>query len=112
MCPGEPKFIRPYSINGSAITNRNNYKDLEVLMSSDVTWGAAEARDSMQDLSECQLHCWEENTLLVASMLQLMYCSPIWSSNLIKDILKLEKVQRHATLSATTSDHSTRSSDL
>ncbi len=63
----------------SAITNRNIYKDQGVLMSSDLTWDddhdlicrAYKLLGIPQDLSKCQHHCFEENSLLVACTLPI-----------------------------------------
>ena len=76
-------------------------------MSSDLTWGnhhdliirrayklLAIPQRTYQNVSSVA-----GKKMLYLSMVhsQLMYCSPIWRLNLIKDILKFEKVQRHAT---------------
>ena len=124
-CPGEPKFLHPYSINGSAITNRNNYKHEGVLISSDLIWGdhhdlvIPRAYKSLGILCRTyqNVSSIARKKILYLSLVrsQLMYCSPIWHPNLIKDILKLEKVQRRATkfiIRQYTSDYSSRGSDL
>ena len=38
MCLGEPKSNHPYMINNSVIASKNCYKDLGVLVCSDLTW--------------------------------------------------------------------------
>ena len=68
------KSTPQYQVSGTELRNVFNYKDLRVIMASDVTW--------------------KNKYTLVRPILE--YASPVWSPHLAKDIHEIEKLQRRA----------------
>lgn len=116
-----PTIAFSYVINGSQIPVTEKHKDLGLVVTSNLSWsdhynhmtskayrilGLLRRTFSMNNSVDAKKLLY---TSLVRS--QLIYCSPIWRPHLIKDIVKLEKLQRRATkyiLSDFISDYKTR----
>jgi len=115
------KFLTSYTINGATIPSLPTHKDLGVLISNDLEWGPhldnilAKAYKTLglirRSFSQ-SIHSSVKAKLYTALVRsQLMYCSPIWRPHLMKDINKIEQLQRRASkyiLHDFTSDYKTR----
>jgi len=115
------KFTTSYTISNNTVISKQHHKDLGVTLSVNLEWsthhdiilskaykilGLIRRTFSplIQPLTKTQLY-----VSLVRS--QLTYCSSIWRPHLIKDINKLEQLQRRATkyiLNDFISDYKTR----
>ena len=94
-----------YYINGTKIITQESTKDLGIILSNNLDWSghycSIIAKAKILGLLR---RCFKTNSIdtkrkLYISLvrLHLLYCSPIWRPHKIKDILLLERVQRHAT---------------
>ena len=96
-----------YHLNGNAIPTTNLFKDLGVLVSSDLSWSAhihmivSRAYKMLGLIRRSFSHTVPVpiKKLLYTSLVRshLLYCSVIWRPYLRKDITVLERVQRRAT---------------
>ena len=92
---------------GTAINSLTTHKDLGILINNNLKWSLHQDNvltkgyktldlirrtfsNSISSTVKCKLYI-----TLVRSL--LMYCSPIWHPHLMKDIIKLEQLQRTAT---------------
>ena len=100
-------FTLVYSINGHAIRNCHQYKDLGILMPGDFSWTSYISSITNQAYKKLGLFrrslCSGDNVstkrMLYLSLIrsQLLYCSQVWRSSLVKEIKTIEDVQCHAT---------------
>ena len=109
ICRQEQKILSNYStsINGKEIPAVSSHRELGILISKYLTW--KKHHDHITNKAYRILRLLQrsfKNTtstpqkkLLYISLVrfQLMYCSPLWRPYLIKDICKLENIQRRAT---------------
>ena len=96
-----------YCMNGNAIATKETHRDLGVVISSNCSWEPhhdhiiARAYRTLGLLRRIFHHVnsVQRKKQLYISLVQsqFLYCSPIWRPCLIKDIVKLERVQRKAT---------------
>ena len=106
LCPKHPRVLHDYTINGSPIQVLDCYRDLGILISSDLKWGnhltmitarAYKVLGLIRRSFSNGLSISAKKRLyssLVCS--QLNYASQIWRPHLIKEIVALERVQRRA----------------
>ena len=110
-----------YNIRGNPINTTHSHRDLGVIISDNLNWnihhdailakayrtlGLVRRTFSSTIPTSAKVKLY---TSLVRS--QVLYCSPVWRPHLIKDIKKLEQLQRRATkyiLSDYLSDYKTR----
>ena len=110
-----------YNIRGNPINTTHSHRDLGVIISDNLNWnihhdailakayrtlGLVRRTFSSTIPTSAKVKLY---TSLVRS--QVLYCSPVWRPHLIKDIKKLEQLQRWATkyiLSDYLSDYKTR----
>lgn len=110
-----------YSMNGTAITSCRSHKDLGIILSSDLSWSdhykhiLAKAYGKLGMIR--RTFSKQSATLMKKSLYtslirsQLLYGSQLWRPMLLKDIVKLEQMQRRSTkyiLQDYTSDYKTR----
>ena len=119
-----PAPQQTYSIFNSTISSSDHHRDLGVFLSSDLSWSnhhSAIISRAYRSLGMIRrtFHtgCVSTKRQLYLSLVrsQLSYCSPIWRPHLIKNIIKLERVQRRATkyiLGDYSSDYKSRLIDL
>lgn len=96
-----------YSLSNESIQVRDTHKDLGVMISSDLTFtthldyivGRAYRVLGLLRRTFRMSANVNEKRLLYISLVrsQLMYCSSIWHPYLVKEIVRLERVQRRAT---------------
>ena len=96
-----------YTVNGKPIKQLSKHKDLGVVFSCNLNWTDHALHDNHhQSISDPRLdkrtfriNCIEAKKHLYISLIrsQLMYCSQIWRSQLIRDITTLERIQCRAT---------------
>ena len=101
------KFMTRDVIYDKPISAKSTHRDLGVTASSDLTWSAHYNNVASRAYRTLGLLRRTFNSvqsvhavkLLYTTMVrpQLMYCSQVWRPCYIKDIVKLEKVQRRAT---------------
>jgi len=98
--------IPKYYIKSNEIPSQSVTKDLGIIFSTDLQW--SEHHNKLVSRAYRTLHLLRRTfstpavsakKLLYISLVrsQLTYCSQLWRPHLIKDILTLERVQRHAT---------------
>ena len=102
MCLGEPKSNHPYTINDSVIASKNCYKDLGVLVCSDLTWsshhdvimGIAYKQLGLLRRTFASVNSTAEKKQFYLSLVrsQLIYCSP---TQLVKGWKKSRGVQQN-----------------
>lgn len=119
----DPQFTT-YTINHSSISTSNHHKDLGVIMTSNLSWSdhhhliTSKAYRSLGVIRRTfTTNSISTKRQLYLSLVrsQLTYCSPIWRPHLIRDIIKLEKVQKRATkyiLNDSSSDYKSRLKSL
>lgn len=125
FCLGDPSIYSSYTINDIPIQVKSEHRDLGVIASSDLTWkchydhqvtrvyrtlGLLRRTFKAADSIAAKLHLYVS---LIKS--QLLYCSQVWRPHFIKDIVKLENVQRRATkyiLNDYNSDYKSRLTSL
>ena len=110
-----------YTISDTCIPHSDSHKDLGITLSVDLSWNkhykiiTAHAYKVLglirRTFSSC--HSTTTMTRLYVSLVrsQLFYCTQIWRTHLMKDILNIEQVQCHATkhiLNDYTSSYKTR----
>lgn len=88
MCQGVPEFVYPYSIDNSAIATRDSYKDLGVVLSSDLTWnkhhdliiGGAYRQLGLlrRTFANVRSTAAKKQFFLTLVRLQIMYCSHVY----------------------------------
>ena len=95
-----------YKINNREIDRRMHHKDLGIIYSYNLTWSEhydhiiVKAYNTLGLLRRTfKINNIQAKKQLYISLVrsQLLYCSQIWRAQLIKDILKLERIQRRAT---------------
>ena len=96
-----------YSINSCVIQNDNQYKDIGIIVSSDLSWNnhiiyiAAKAYKILALLRHSFRNCNSVHSkkFLYISLVkdQLIYGSQVWCPHLLKDINALEAIQRRST---------------
>ena len=110
-----------YNIRGNPINTTHNHKDLGVIISDDLNWNIhhdailskAYRTLGLVRRTFCSTIPISAKVKLYTSLIrsQVLYCSPVWRPYLIKDIKKLEQLQRRATkyiLNDYSSDYKTR----
>ena len=93
MCLGDPVFLHNYTINGGTITCKDTYKDLGVVVSSNLSWSAHhnlivtrayKALGLLRRTFTSALSIVDKKMLYLSLVRsQLMYCSPVWRPHLI-----------------------------
>jgi len=101
------KFQTSYTINGSTIPSLYEHKDLGVLICSNLEWGPhldcilAKAYKTLglirRTFSQSVSPSVKVKLYIALVRSQIMYSSPIWRPHLMKDICKIEQLQRRAT---------------
>ena len=98
-----------YTIRPSSLTKVENYKDLGIMLSSNLTWDAhydqiiAKVHSILGLLRRTyshQTYTKSKKQLYIATSLvwsQLLYCSMLWKPHFIKHIQQFEQVQWWAT---------------
>ena len=96
-----------YLINDLPISNQNLYRDLGVILTSNLSWNEHYKHflsNAYRILSLIRrifitTHCPQNKRTLYLLLVRsrLMYCSPVWRPQFIKDIKVIERVQRRAT---------------
>ena len=96
-----------YTISDTFIPRSDSHKDLGIALSVDLSWNKHYKTITTRaykvlglihrTFSSC--HSTTTMTRLYVSLVhsQLFYCTQIWRPHLMKDILKIERVQRRAT---------------
>ena len=107
MCSRLPKFEYSYTINDHSIEVKKFYKDLGVVMASDISWNAHHDLISKRAYrSLCLLRRTFGNNGSIMAKKNLLYIPGSLTTFILfsdlatkfnKDILKLEKIQRRAT---------------
>ena len=110
-----------YYINGEPALQRDNHRDLGIIMSSNLSWTAHYQHILFQAYKMLSLlrrvfstaHCPQTKKTLYLALVKskLMYNSQIWRPQFIKDITLIEQLQRRATkyiLGDYTSSYKTR----
>ena len=99
------KSTTRYQVSGTELRNVSNYKDLGVIMASDLTWTkhvAETVHKANKVLGLLNRTVGSKNkdifSILYKSLVQpiLEYANPVWSRYLAKDVHEIEKVQRRA----------------
>ena len=99
------KSTTRYQVSCTELRNVSNYKDLGVIMASDLTWTKQVeelVRKANKVLSLLKRKVHSKNmknfSILYKTLVRpiLEYASPVWSPRLAKDIREVEKVQRRA----------------
>ena len=119
------KISTSYNIGGNPINTTHSHKDLGVIVSDNLNWnihhdailskayrtlGLVRRTFSSTIPTSVKVKLY---TSLIRS--QVLYCSPVWRPHLIKDIKKLEQLQRRATkyiLNDYVSDYKARLTNL
>ena len=114
-------FITSYTINNSTVISKQHHKDLGVTLSTNLEWSThhdiilSKAYKTLglirRTFSPSTLPSTKAKLYISLVRSQLTYCSPIWRPYLMKDINKLEHLQRRATkyiLNDFISDYKTR----
>jgi len=111
------KFSTSYTTNGTTINSLAAHKDLGVLICNNLEWSP---HQDYVLTKACLIHRTFSKSIsssikskLYISLVrsQFMYCSPVWHPHLMKDITKIERLQRRATkyiLQDYNSDYKTR----
>ena len=115
------KLGTTYTLNGAKLGVSNDYKDLGVLIASDLCFSshynyivarAYRALGLLRRTFSSLTNTKEKKSLYISLVRsQVMYCSVLWRPYLLKDITLLERVQRRATkyiLNDFTSDYRSR----
>lgn len=102
-----PPFEFDYIINGREVSVENSHRDLGIMVSSSLTFGdhydfiVSKSYRILGLLRRTfrSVNYTHEKKLLYVLLVrsQLTYCSPVWRPHLIRDIVKLERVQKRAT---------------
>ena len=119
------KFTSTYNINGNPINTSHLHKDLGVLISDNLNWNEHHdyiLKKAYKTLGLLRRTFCKTIVPLVTLKLyislvrsQLLYCAPVWRPHLLKDISKIEQLQRRATkyiLQDFSSDYKTRLTKL
>ena len=101
------KFNTTYTMSDTCMPRMDSHKDLGIILSEDLSWGkhyksiTARAYKVLGLIRRIFLPSHSTSTIvkLYVSLVrsQLFYCTQIWRPHLMKDILSIEQVQRHAT---------------
>ena len=102
------KVITSYNINGSAINSAHSHKDLGVMISDNLNQIVHHdhiLKKAYKTVINLVRRTFSKTTVplvtvkLYVSLVrsQLLYCSPVWRPHLLKDISKIEQLQRRAT---------------
>ena len=115
------RFDSAYSLNGVNLATHNTYKDLGIIISSDLSFNehyryitarTFRVLGLLRRTFSKSMNIREKKLLYISLVRsQLLYCSVLWRPHLVKDIEILERVQRHATkyiLNDFTSDYKSR----
>ena len=104
---GKVLFDNTYTINDLPIQSVNMHRDLGIMVSSDMSWSSHHdhiVSKAYKILGLLRRYFNTSNSTSKRKRLyfslvrsQLVYCSQLWRPYLIKDIVKLEKIQRRAT---------------
>ena len=96
-----------YNLNNSELSVVSQHKDLGILFTANLTWNSHYEAITAKALKSIGLMCQIfsnatsviAKTTLYITMVRstLLYCSPLWRPYLMKYILLLERIQRHAT---------------
>ena len=96
-----------YLINDLSISNQHLYHDFGVILTSNLSWNEhykhllsnAYRILSLIRRTFITTHCPQNKRTLCLLLVhsRLMYCSPVWRPQFIKDIKVIERVQRQAT---------------
>ena len=99
------KSTTRYPVSGTELRNVSNYKDLGVIMASDLTWTKqveelVHKANKVLSLLKRKVHRknMKNFSILYKTLVRpiLEYASPVWSPHLAKDIHEIEKLQRRA----------------
>ena len=99
------KSTTRYQVSGTELRNVSNYKDLGVIMASDLTWTKqveelVHKANKVLSLLKRKVHSknMKNFSILYKTLVRpiLEYASPVWSPHLAKDIHEIEKLQRRA----------------
>ena len=110
------KFIHPsfksslnttYTISDTSIPCSDSHKDLGIILSVDLCWDKHYKNITVcaykilglirRTFSFCHSNSTMVDLYISLVQSQLLYCTQIWCPHLMKDILNIERVQRHAT---------------
>jgi len=101
------KYTTSYYINGNTINSSHSHKDLGVWISDNLTWDIhhdyilKKAYKTLGLVRRTFSYTINPSVTvkLYISLIrsQLMYCAPVWRPHLLKDISKIEQLQRRAT---------------
>ncbi len=111
-----------YHIGSTPLTTSNSHKDLGILLQNNLNWSShlnlvcSKAYKTLYLLKRCfstSIPCATKKRLYISLIRsQLSFCSQLWRPMLIRDIKKMESVQRRATKfiigSSSTSDYKSR----
>ena len=106
ICSSSRVLQTSYSIGGNPISTGSNHRDLGITMSSDLGWSNhidSICRRAYTSLGLLKWHICTTSIaakkLLYTSLIraQLTFCFQIWRPQLIKDIIRVELVQRRVT---------------
>ena len=107
FCSHSKVYPSVYSKKSTSISSKSSVRDLGVTVSSNLSWTQHYDLISTSSYKSLGLirRTFGQSTSLKAKKLlyitlvrsHLLYCSPVWRPNLIKDITRLEKIQRRAT---------------
>ena len=96
-----------YYICGQPVARKWSYRDLGIIMSHDLSWknhhdfilSKAYRFLGLLRRTFSTVDCNQAKKILYLSLVrsQLMYCSPIWRPQFLKDIQRFENIQRRAT---------------
>ena len=99
------KSTTRYQVSCTELRNVSNYKDLGVIMASDLTWTKqveelVHKANKVLSLLKRKVHSknMKNFSILYKTLVRpiLEYASPVWSPHLAKDIHEIEKLQRRA----------------
>ncbi len=106
FCTQDRPLHIAYQIYDGTVESRESHRDLGVVVSADMSWSAH--YDHLASHSYKLLGLLRRTFSAVESVSarrtlfttiirpKLLYCSQVWRLHLVKDILKIEKVQRRA----------------
>ena len=107
-----------YPINGHAIRNSHQHKDIGILMSSDLSWSShissittqAYKKLGLLHRSSCSGGSISTKKMLYLSLFQSqpVHCSQVWRPSLLKEIKTIQRCETKFILNNYVSDYRTR----
>ena len=104
--PFNSEFYEYTTPNGTIIATKDIIRDLGVLISSDLSWGPqiTNITDGARKMCSWILSVFETRDELTLMTLykslvrsRVEYCCPLWTTNKVEDIIKIETIQRTLT---------------